>query len=760
MRILTTDSGAGMSQSTSIAATLEQLFRRSPDAIVVVHADRTIWQVNTAFEKLSGYRAAEVLGRTTDFLYTSKVEYNRIWASREKTDSGLFSTTYRQSFVRKDGSQFTGEAVGIPIRDETGEPTGHITIVRDVTDEPKTRAPATETEKLFLDALESSRETAWRFDLASEQIDVAGPVAQTVFKAEGPVIRLTLEEWKARLTPDSRDRCDRLVREIITKGEAQADLVFEESAGESIIISDRGRVVSRNADGSPSVIAGLFTDVTEHKSLEQRFAETDIYLSTALEAADLAAWRFDLVENITRLAGPLTRYLDLESQAGEFTGAYWCSFVHRDDLGEVIRQTAAMAEGRSDTVNLLYRVRDADNSWRWIRSIGRVTEKSADGNGLVANGIIHDVTDSIELQERLESERNRFERIFRRTPAMLQQINAQGIITDVSAYWLSHLGYERNEVIGKAATLFLSKESRIYAEQHALPDFLSSGKARNVALQFRKKNGDVIDGLLNAYLETDPQSEERTGYCVITDVTQLRRAYRDLERSNRELDRFATIASHDLQEPLRKISAFSTLLRTRYGGRLDSDGDRSLEFLADAAGRMQSLIDNLLEYAQLESRPLKPRKISLKAMIGEVEERLADRVARTGTTIRLIGKDELVADPFLLMQCLQNLISNAIKYRSDAAPEIKVELAESDSGWILTVSDNGVGFDPKFADKIFEPFRRLHPRGQYDGAGIGLAIVRQSIDRQNGRISVEARPGKGSKFSMWLPNRRQERNVA
>lgn len=749
-----------MNQSKTTAGTLEDLFRQSPDAIFFVHADGTIRHVNNAFEKLTGYTGEEVRGRTTEFLYPSEQEYTSVLPARDRASDRPFSATHRQNYVRKDGQLVTGEAVDIPLHDQSGELSGHISIVRDVTNEPRRRSAVSGTEQIFLDALASSHETAWRYDLVAQQIDIAGPIAQSVFESDTPTVQLTLTDWKARLTTESQRRCDALINEIVERGEGQAELVLNTDNNETVIVSDRGRVIKRDSTGRPAVIAGLLTDISAEKALERRYAETDTYLSTALESADLAAWRFDLVENMTRLVGPLTRYLDLESTEDEFTGAYWCSFLHRDDLGNVIRQTLAMAEGRSDSVDLLYRVKDSAGNWRWIRSIGQVTEKSPDGRGLVANGIINDVTDSIELQSRLEAERNRFETIFRQTPAMLQQVDDDGIIKDVSAYWLSHLGYERDEVVGKPTTQFLTKESAIYAEQYAIPDFQRSGRARNIALQFQKKSGGIIDGLMNGYISTIPGTGERLSYCVITDVTQLRRAYRDLERSNRELDRFATIASHDLQEPLRKITAFASLLRTRYSGQFDSDGDRSLNFLTDAAGRMQSLIDDLLEYAQLDSHPLRQEDLSLKTLITDVEERLSDRIKHTGAIIKLSGTDAIHADRFLLLQCLQNLVSNAIKYRSGETPEITISLQESDDGWTLTVKDNGIGFDPKFADQIFEPFRRLHPRGRHEGAGIGLAIVRQAVQRQNGRISVETRPGEGAKFIVNLPKQATEIQAA
>ncbi len=743
-----------------LAKLLEALHEHAPDPVLVVGGDRLISYVNPAFENRFGYAAGEVAGRSTNFLFASKSGFDRFWTESEDSVGRCISRPRVEEFVCQDGKPFSGETVIMPLRTAGGALAGTVVVVRDVGEDQLRNVETTQTERLFLDVLESSGETAWRLDIGENRVELAGPAVPGIFGAKNTRISLTLDEWKRHLDAPSRERCMRHVEEMIAHGESQTELVLKSAKGQELVVSDRGRIIKYDGKGKAVLAAGVFTDITEHRKLEQRFAETDIYLSTALEAADLAAWRIDLQSNMCRLDGPLVRLVEMPNRSGEITGEHWCSFVHRDDLGNVVRQTIAMAEGQSDSANVLYRIKDKAGNWRWISSIGRVTHKAADGRNLVTSGIIKDVTESIELNEKIEADRNRFETIFRNTPAMLHQIDHRGVITDVSAYWLSHLGYARDEVIGKRSVDFLTEESRIYAEQHAIPDFMATGRARNISLQFRKKNGEIIDGLMNAYVERLPGSVENIGYGVITDVTQLRRAYRDLERSNRELDRFATIASHDLQEPLRKISAFAGMLRTRYATQLDQDGVRCVEFLVDAASRLQQLIDNMLEYAQLESRPLHLEKLSMREIVGDISTRLETRISATGAKIELAGVDTIIADKFLLTQIIQNLMSNAIKYRSQQPPDIRISVKEYENSWELSVSDNGIGFDPKFSQEIFEPFRRLHARGDYDGAGIGLAIVRQAADRQNGRVSVETRPNEGSVFTVSIPRALASRRVA
>lgn len=739
---------------------LEALYQHTTHAVVVVGKDRRVQFVNPGFTKMFGYEPGEVIGHTTEGLYRDTAQFQEIATELAKLDSQPPDDIYYALYRSKSGHEIIGETKAAVFADKQGNPSGFIGIIRDITETVYRTGLAEETEQLFRDALESVHDTAWRMDLVTKEIELAGPAALDIFGIKEKKGRLSLDEWKQRLTDDGVVACTRFVQDLLNTGHAQTFLTFQQPDGALIFTRDTGRVIRRAPDGTPLVAAGTFADITERKALEEKSTETEQYLDSALEAADLGAWRFDLVGNMCRLSGPLARLVNLKSENEEFTGAYWCSLLHRDDVGEVIRQTAAMAEGRSNSCDVLYRLKDKAGQWRWIRSIGGVTSRSDDGLGLVANGIIKDETETVALRTNLEAERNRFETIFRNTPAMLHQIDENGVVRDVSAYWLSHMGYERDEVIGKPSSTFLTEESRIYAENHALPDFMKNGQAKNVALEFRKKNGEVIDGLMNAYLETRSGTGERVGYGVITDVTQLRRAYRDLERSNRELDRFATIASHDLQEPLRKITAFAGILASRHAAKLDPDGIQYLDYLSDAAARMQRLIDDVLEYSQLEIRPMKPERLSLNALITDIKTRLSTSISQTDTTISVSGSDAILADRFLLNQILQNLVSNSIKYHSDQPPDIRIRMLDEPGGWTISVSDNGIGFDPKFTRQVFEPFRRLHPRGEYEGAGIGLAIVRQAVDRQNGRISVDTRPQNGSTFTIYLPRHSAQQNVA
>jgi PAS domain S-box-containing protein len=258
---------------------------------------------------------------------------------------------------------------------------------------------------------------------------------------------------------------------------------------------------------------------------------------------------------------------------------------------------------------------------------------------------------------------------------------------------------------------------------------------------------------------------------VIRDVSaarssqqQLRLVGEELERSNRELQDFATIASHDLQEPLRKIRAFGDRLAEHSAGVLDEDGSDYLRRMTNAAGRMQTLIKDLLEYSQVTLRPEPPRPVDLGLIVSEVLTDLEERVRLSNGSVHVGQLPTILGSPFQMRQLFQNLIANALKFHPEGVPPYVhiVAVARGDLRgpkgradrvpvWEIGVRDNGIGFEEKHAERIFAPFQRLHGRQAYEGTGMGLAICRRIAAQHGGTITAHATPGAGATFVIRLP---------
>jgi PAS domain S-box-containing protein len=230
----------------------------------------------------------------------------------------------------------------------------------------------------------------------------------------------------------------------------------------------------------------------------------------------------------------------------------------------------------------------------------------------------------------------------------------------------------------------------------------------------------------------------------------------ELARSNRELEQFTYIASHDLQEPLRMVGSYTQLLQRRYGDKLDADAKEFLQYAQDGAARMRDLIDDLLAYSRVGTRPAPFQRVALKALLDRVLSNLRGAIEQSHGTVTVGVLPEVEGDPTQLAQIFQNLIGNALKFHGPNPPHVQVTAVRDGTNWKFAVKDDGIGIAPEYQDRIFVIFQRLHSREEYPGTGIGLAIVRKVVERHGGRIWVESsgKPGEGTSFLFTLPAER------
>jgi light-regulated signal transduction histidine kinase (bacteriophytochrome) len=238
---------------------------------------------------------------------------------------------------------------------------------------------------------------------------------------------------------------------------------------------------------------------------------------------------------------------------------------------------------------------------------------------------------------------------------------------------------------------------------------------------------------------------------------ELERQARELMRSNAELQQFAYVASHDLQEPLRMISSYTQLLMRRYGDRFDEEAREFMDFVVDGAARMKQLIEDILAYSRVGTRTRELRPVSADTALAKALVNLRGSIEGCGAAVTHDKLPEVAADEAQLVQLFQNLIGNALKFKGEAPPHIHVGAAALPDAWEIAVRDNGIGIEPQYFERIFMVFQRLHSKGEYPGTGIGLAICKKVVDRHGGNIRVESRPGEGSTFYFTLP--RRESNV-
>lgn len=283
-------------------------------------------------------------------------------------------------------------------------------------------------------------------------------------------------------------------------------------------------------------------------------------------------------------------------------------------------------------------------------------------------------------------------------------------------------------------------------------------------LRFFAERRRSEESLREAHGLLERRVEERTLELSVANE-RLQRFTTELERSNRELQDFAFIASHDLQEPLRKIQAFGDRLRSKHGSVLGPEALDYLDRMQRAAQRMHTLINDLLTFSRVTSRGQPFVSVDLNEVARDVLSDLEVRVQQTGGAVDLGLLPVVEADPTQMRQLLQNLIANGLKFhKAGSPPTVRVRGVVHQDGGVpqarLTVEDNGIGFDPKYLDRLFTPFQRLHGRTEYEGTGMGLAVCRRIVERHGGSVTAESSPGQGARFLITLPVRQKKGDAA
>ncbi len=303
----------------------------------------------------------------------------------------------------------------------------------------------------------------------------------------------------------------------------------------------------------------------------------------------------------------------------------------------------------------------------------------------------------------------------------------------------------------------------INAVKKGAQDYLIKGEVdnklleRSIVYSLERKRTEIK---LQKYHETlEEQVKERTKELADTNdllkmeidehkktESQLEKSLEELKHSNRELEQFAYVASHDLQEPLRMVSSFTQLLQKRYKGKLDEDADEFIKFAVDGAQRMQQLINDLLIYSRVTTRGQEFKQVEMETILDESLFNLKLRIEENNAKITHEPLPTINADQIQIVQLLQNLIGNAIKFSGEKDPKIHISAGNNGDEWIFQVEDNGIGIDTQYYIRIFEVFQRLHERDTYPGTGIGLSICQKIVERHGGKIWVNSKPGEGSKF--------------
>ncbi|MBA3658858.1 MAG: PAS domain S-box protein [Gemmatimonadales bacterium] len=468
-------------------------------------------------------------------------------------------------------------------------------------------------------------------------------------------------------------------------------------------------------------------------------------------------WEADLALRPTFWSPQLYRLWGRPPAAGPPAVDEMLDALMPEDRDTVAEAYSALRE-RGDPFAVEYRMRRSDGEVRAMVGMGTLLSEGGRPSRLA--GTIQDVTERREVEEALRVRDAELRSLYDSSPLMM------GIVELVGEDVL-HVS-ENPSTTRFFGTLGVEAGQRLTSEMGMPPAATALwvrryreavAARRPVRFEYRHQlsGGSRWLSATVCPIETAPWQRPRCAY-VMEDATDRKRAEEqlvvqadELARSNRELEQFAYVASHDLQEPLRTMASFAQLLEVRYRGRLDGDADDFLAFITDGAGRMRALITDLLSYAKLSSGRESAVGVDTAAILTSTLTNLQAAVAERGAQVTVGPLPIVRAVEGQLEQLFLNLIGNAIKFAGPRAPEVRVTAELSGGAWVFSVADNGIGIAPEYAERVFEIFQRLHTRAEYTGTGMGLAICRRIVEEHGGRIWVESIAGAGSTFRFTLP---------
>ena len=553
----------------------------------------------------------------------------------------------------------------------------------------------------------------------------------------------------------------------------------------------------RGSGGDQIGLAAVVRDITERKRAEKEQARLNHQIETErrrlnniISKVQGVVWERAITDDKTSqslnfVSDYIETMLGYSPEEWLSTPNLWRAVAHPEDRERAERETQAIYEsGKSGIVELRWIAKDGRVIW--VESRKEVIYND-DEEPIGLRGVTIDITERKKLEQELRSSEESYRAFIQRSTEGIWRFEFDEPISthlpvEEQMALADRYGFmaECNDAMARmygadsAAGLRGKRLSDLLnlsdeANHKYFSAFIQSGYNLNDA-ESREMDGSGKDKyFLNNLVGVIEDGNLISAWGTQRDITERKEAEeklkifnRKLQQSNRELQDFAYVASHDLQEPLRKVQTFGERLQTKYGERLEGGGLDYLERMRNAAGRMQTLIQDLLSFSRVTTKAQPFVPVDLETVTREVLSDLEVKIEETGATVKIEPLPTIEADPSQMRQLIQNLVGNALKFHhKDIAPVIKIcaqagkinsngNVAAGDLCQI-TIKDNGIGFDEKYLDKIFTVFQRLHGRAEYEGSGVGLAVCRKIVERHHGSITAHSAPGEGASFIITLP---------
>jgi PAS domain S-box-containing protein len=639
--------------------------------------------------------------------------------------------------------------------------------VQDITERKKNEATLVQRDKQLTLAAEMSKLGYWEHDIINDVFtfnDQFYAIFKTTAEQAGGYTMCAARYAELFVHPEDRGMVAASIEEAMQSKDGTFSFKAEHriiyATGEIGYVSVNFNTV-KDRHGRSIKNFGVNQDITERKKSEEKIKESNLRYSYVTKATSDAIWDWDLLTNKVYWGEGFQHLFGYSFSEKEQDVNSWTSHIHPEDIERVKKKIYEFIDGTAANWEDEYRYLKSDKTYTYVKDKGFVV-RDAENKAIRLVGAMQDI-----------SKQKREEQHLKLLESVITNANDSVIITEAEPFdepgprivyvneaFTKMTGYTSEEVLGKSPRLLQGPKTDPQ-ELKRISQALRLWQPCEATVINYKKNGEEF--WLN--FSVTPVANEKGWFThwisVEKDVTaaklaeiklielneDLRRHAKELSISNAELEQFAYVASHDLQEPLRMVTSFMTLLEKKYGHVIDAKGKKYIAFAIDGAKRMRQIILDLLEFSRVGRMEDKLETLNLNEMMEEIKILYRKELNDKKASIRALPLPVITAYKSPLRQVLQNLVSNALKYsKADIPCQVEIAVSESATHWQFSVTDNGIGIDREYFNRIFVIFQRLHNKDQYSGTGMGLAITKKIVETQGGKIWVESEEGKGSTF--------------
>jgi PAS domain S-box-containing protein len=687
--------------------------------------------------------------------------------------------------VQPGGEVVWVATTGLVIRNEKGEATRILGAITDITTRKQAENELRQQWRMFDTALSNTPDFNYVFDLEGR--------FRYVNRARLVMFQKTYEEvvgknfWDLNYPPELAERFHRQIQEVIdTKVTIRDQAPFTGPSG----ITRRYEYIFvpvLSADGQVEAVVGTTHDITDQKLIEEALRKSEERLTLALEAGGgVGAWDWELPADRVYVNPQFAKLfgIDAERAAGGVPVAEFFTAMHPEDARRVqenILRAARTGGEVAEEYRIIQKDRQKDGqndgqkdgSVRWIYARGRCHLDAA-GQPARFPGVVFDITERKHAEEALRGSQDRLRAIYDGTYEYMGLLAADGTVLEANRASLEFANNTREDVVGRPfwdTPWFQPTPGASEAIRESVAR-AAAGESIRLEASLLRPSGESLTFDISLHPIVNELGEVALIVPEGRNITERKRAEEEVKRSNqqltrvnRELEEFAYVASHDLQEPLRIVNIYTQLILQELGAVLQDPGavlqnpgaDKAqlaqyADFVQQGVKRMDALIHDLLTFSRaVHAEELAVGTVDLGVSLREALSVLKNRVEECGCQVRAAPLPTVRGDAAQMAHVFQNLLSNALKYcKKDTAPEIDICALRDGDYWTISVRDNGIGFEPQYAERIFGLFKRLH-KDEYPGTGLGLAICKRIVERYGGRIWAESRLGEGARFYFSLP---------